>query len=115
MMTLINPVTESIARVDKIYVGYEDKTPNYDTIQEAVAAAAAMNPTKEEERISIYIAPCTYREQIRINTPYLSFINESDEEVLITWYYGIGYKYYSADERASTVKKKLMTSMISIQ
>lgn len=106
MMTLINPVTESIARVDKIYVGYEDKTPNYDTIQEAVAAAAAMNPTKEEERISIYIAPGTYREQIRINTPYLSFINESDEEVLITWYYGIGYKYYSADEKGFYSEEK---------
>ncbi len=87
----------TLARVDKIYVGYADKAPNYATVGEAVAAAAAMNPTSEAERIVISIAPGTYREQIMINTPYITFLNESIGEVLLTWYYGIGYNYYSAE------------------
>ena len=87
----------SLARVEKIYVGYADKTPNYATVSEAVAAATAMNPTSEKERIVISIAPGTYREQVTVNAPFISFVNESDEEVLLTWYYGIGYNYYSAE------------------
>lgn len=81
-----------------IYVGYADKGElNYNTVNEAVTAAAAMNPAKEEDRITIHIAPGTYREQIILNTPYVSFVNDTNKEVLLTWYYGIGYKYYSID------------------
>lgn len=98
MVSMINEEKITLERVDKIYVGYKDKTPNYDTVREAVAAAAAMNPTSEEERIVISIAPGTYREQIVINTPYLTLTNETDKDVLLTWYYGIGYMYYSAGE-----------------
>ncbi len=70
----------------------------YKTVTEAVAAAAALRPSGENSRVTIAIAPGTYREQVIINTPYLSFVNSnpSGGEVLITWYYGIGYKYYSA-------------------
>jgi len=85
--------------VKDIYVGYEDKGElNYSTVSEAVAACAAMNPSKEEDRITVHIAPGTYREQIIITTPYVSFVNDTDKEVLLTWYYGIGYKYYSIDK-----------------
>lgn len=99
MVSMIKEEKVILERTDKIYVGYKDKTPAYDTVREAVAAAAAMNPMSEDERISISVAPGIYREQIIINTPYITLINETDEEVLITWYYGIGYKYYSADEK----------------
>lgn len=70
----------------------------YKTVSEAVAAAAKLNPSGENSRVTIAIAPGTYREQLLINTPYLSFVNSDPNggEVLITWYYGIGYKYYSA-------------------
>ncbi len=79
-----------------IYVGYSNKQNNYATIQAAVDAAAAKNPTSEQTRVNIHIAPGTYREQVRVNTPYISFINDDPtKEVKITWYYGIGYKYYS--------------------
>lgn len=89
---------EPMTRVPDLYVGYEDKAEyNYNTVKEAVAAAAAMNPSSEEERITIHIAPGTYREQVIITTAYLSLVNDSDKEVLMTWYYGIGYEYYSAD------------------
>ena len=81
-----------------IYVGYEDKGElNYNTVTEAISAAARMNPTSEDERITIHIAPGTYREQVIISTPYISFVNDTDDEVLLTWYYGIGYQYYSVD------------------
>ncbi len=83
--------------VADVYVGYPDKANNYETVSEAVAACAAMKPSKEEERITVHIAPGTYREQIVVNTPYISFVNDTDEEVLLTWYYGIGYQYYSID------------------
>ncbi|MBD5402276.1 hypothetical protein HDR58_05695, partial [bacterium] len=80
-----------------IYVGYPNKADNYATVSEAVEAAELMDRTADEEhRVTIHIAPGTYREQIIINAPYISFVNdEPDEEVLLTWYYGIGYKYYS--------------------
>ena len=79
-----------------LYVGYSNKSNNYNTIQAAVNAAASKNPSSEQTRVSIHIAPGTYREQVRINTPYISLINdEPSKEVKITWYYGIGYKYYS--------------------
>ena len=82
-----------------LYVGYPSKEPNYKTVQEAVNAAAALHPTGESSRVNIHIAPGTYREQITVNTPYISFLNDSpSEQVLLTWYYGIGYQYYSADE-----------------
>ena len=83
-----------------IYVGYEtvDSIHNYATLNKALEVAKAMNPKSEEQRITIHIAPGTYREQVVVQTPYVSLVNDSDEEVLVTWYYGIGYEYYSVDE-----------------
>ncbi|SEG00191.1 pectinesterase family protein [Lachnospira multipara] len=89
---------DAISLVSDIYVGYEDKgSLNYNTVNEAVEAASLMNPSSEEERVTIHIAPGTYREQVIVSTPYISFVNDTNEEVLLTWYYGIGYKYYSID------------------
>ncbi|SDA26480.1 pectate lyase, PelA/Pel-15E family [Ruminococcus sp. YE71] len=94
-----------------LYVGYPSQSKNYSTIQAAVDAAAALNPTSEQTRVNIHIAPGTYREQVRVNTPYISFINDNpSQEVKITWYYGIGYKYYSMGSdgyyNASNAKSK---------
>ncbi|MCH5250823.1 MAG: chitobiase/beta-hexosaminidase C-terminal domain-containing protein, partial [Lachnospiraceae bacterium] len=95
--------------VSDIYVGYPDKAHNYATVSEAVEACELMKWTDTaqeggavkkartaDQRVTIHIAPGTYREQIIVNAPYVSFVNDTDEEVLLTWYYGIGYKYYSA-------------------
>lgn len=86
-----------LAKKSDIYVGYPDEDDNYATVKEAVEACERMKPASETDRITVHIAPGTYREQIIIDTPYISFVNDTDEEVLLTWYYGIGYKYYSAD------------------
>lgn len=99
--TLPEPETDPITppvqtQGTHLYVGYSNQSQNYATIQAAVDAAAKLNPNSEETRVSIHIAPGTYREQVRINTPYISFINDTpSKEVKITWYYGIGYQYYS--------------------
>ncbi|MDC7293477.1 pectate lyase [Butyrivibrio sp. DSM 10294] len=79
-----------------LYVGYSNKSGNYSTVQAAVDAAAKLNPKSEQQRVYIHIAPGTYRQQVIVNTPYISFINDQpSQEVKLTWYYGIGYKYYS--------------------
>lgn len=76
------------------------KNGTYQTVRDAVNAAAQLNPSGEGSRVTIAIEPGTYREQLLINTPYLTFTNSNPAggEVLLTWYYGIGYKYYSADD-----------------
>lgn len=83
-----------------LYVGYPNKTNNFSTIQDAVNECAKINPSSESERVTIHIAPGTYRKQLIINTPYISFVNEEPQkgDVVITWYYGIGYKYYSVGQ-----------------
>lgn len=90
----------SVEWASDIYVGYTDKVyaHSYETINQALAIAYAMNPKSEDQRITIHVAPGTYREQVMVEVPYISLVNDTDQEVLVTWYYGIGYEYYSANE-----------------
>ncbi|UQZ37658.1 hypothetical protein C2I18_23075 [Paenibacillus sp. PK3_47] len=83
--------------VQDLYVGDSAKEHNYASVREALAAAARMNPASEAERITIHIAPGIYRAQLKIATPYINLVNaDPGKEVKITWYYGVGYDYYSA-------------------
>ena len=84
-----------------LYVGYAGKNNNFNTVQEAVNKAASIGPKDESTRVTIHIAPGTYRQQVMVQTPYITFVNDepSKGEVLLTWYYGIGYKYYSANDK----------------
>jgi LPXTG-motif cell wall-anchored protein len=94
-LTAIDRV-QSLNRVSDLYVGDSTKKNNFNTVKEAIAAAARMNPTSEAERITIHIAPGVYRAQLIIATPYISLVNsDPSKEVKITWYYGFGYEYYS--------------------
>jgi pectin methylesterase-like acyl-CoA thioesterase/predicted RecA/RadA family phage recombinase len=71
-----------------------DATQNrYKTITEAVAAAPT--PTDESSRVIIQIADGTYREQVIVDKPYITFKSASGDpsKVVLTWYYGIGYVY----------------------
>ena len=91
--------TSPLPHVANLYVGYPDKEGSYETINAALRDAKRMNPQSEAERITIHIYPGTYREQAFVNVNYITFVNDTPEqEVKITWYYGIGYAYYSADE-----------------
>ena len=81
----------------ELWVG--SKRGQYASVAEAVAAAQAMNPLQERERITIMISPGVYRNQLIIDVPYITLKNaEPSKEVKLTWYYGIGYNYYSADQ-----------------
>lgn len=87
----------AVAWTSDVYVGYADQSPNYATLRDAVDALSRMGIADEAHRVTVHIAPGTYREQIVLDTPYVSFVNdEPGKEVLLTWYYGIGYKYWSA-------------------
>ena len=100
----ISTAEEKIDFAADLYVGYpadelEEGSLHYDTVREAVKACAAIKPASEAERITVHIYPGVYREQVVIETPYLTFVNDyPEQEVLLTWYYGVGYKYYSASK-----------------
>ena len=95
-----------------LYVGYSGKNNNFNTVQDAVNKAASINPSSESARVTIHIAPGTYRQQVMVQTPYITFVNDepSKGEAVLTWYYGIGYKYYSANDKgyydANSAKSK---------
>ena len=95
-----------------LYVKYSGKANNFNTIQQAVNKAASLKPNGEGSRVTIHIAPGKYREQVVVNTPYITFINDEPSKgtVTITWYYGIGYKYFSCNANgyydANLAKKK---------
>ena len=101
-----------------LYVGYSSKSPNYNTIQEAVDKAASINPTSESERVTIHIAVGEYREQVIVNTPYITFMNDDTSKYpTITWYYGIGYKYYSCNSNGyydATLAKKNLQKILHL-
>ncbi|MBD5451813.1 MAG: hypothetical protein HDR25_04125 [Lachnospiraceae bacterium] len=92
--------TSPLPLVKDLYVGYPDEEENnFPTINAALRVAKRMNPQKEEDRITVHIYPGTYREQVFVNANYITLINDTpSQDVLITWYYGIGYAYYSADD-----------------
>ena len=60
--------------VPDIYVGYDQKEHNYQTVREAVKACKAMNPSDESKRITVHIAPGVYREQVLVDTPYVNLL-----------------------------------------
>ena len=88
-------ISQTIAITD-LYVGYKEKEDNFKTIQDAINEAASIKPEEESQRVIIHIAPGIYRQQLKIETPYITLLNEEPKKiVIITWYYGVGYKYYS--------------------
>ena len=84
----------SVGDATDIYVGYTDgRDYNFETVQEAIDAIAATR-ADTNQRVTVNINAGTYREQIIIDTPNVTL--KADGDVTLTWYYGIGYTYYSA-------------------
>lgn len=75
------------------------ETFDFETISDAVAKVAEINPQSEEQRVYIDIAPGVYREQVILDTPYVTMRKKADESgtVTITWYYGLGSLYDSCN------------------
>ena len=95
------PTRTANAAGTDLYVGYSGKANNFSTVQDAVNKAASLNPSNESSRVTIHIAPGTYRQQVVVQTPYITFVNDEPQkgDAVLTWYYGIGYKYYSANSK----------------
>lgn len=102
LMFVFSAEKPAVDKVKDVYVGYAGKTPNFETVRDAVDAVSRMGITAEADRVTVHIAPGTYREQIMVTTPYVTFKNDEPAkgEVLLTWYYGIGYKYFSSGSPA---------------
>ncbi len=78
-----------------VYVDQETGENHYATLKDALKVVNAMPGT---EKVTIHIAPGTYRAQHILTRANVSLVNtDPTKEVKLTWYYGIGYKYYSAD------------------
>ena len=69
------------------------KGQQFETITDAVKYIGRM--TRTTERVTITLTDALYREQIMVDTPYVTISSEAGST--ITWYYGSGYTYYSAD------------------
>ena len=84
---------KEVAYTDTLYVGSDKE---YKTVQSAVDAATNMTRT-DGQSVTIKIDPGTYREQVYVDTPNITFESNGGtrDNTKITWYYGIGYKYYS--------------------
>lgn len=71
----------------------------FKTVSDAVTAIEKMSdrPTGEKGRVTVVIDPGTYVEQVIVNPSYVTFAAaDPDNMPTITFYYGIGYLYYSA-------------------
>lgn len=124
----MQPLSEAVEvgdapQTDRVVLTQESSgtTESFNTITEALNRAAELNPASEDERVVISMLPGTYREQLTIDTPYITFkkadsaavhnidaledgekdsttgtyLPDDSQEVIITWYYGIGYQYKS--------------------
>lgn len=91
------PTEPPIPAEKGVYVG-ETK---YDSITAAVAAVEKNPPKSEAERVVIDILPGTYREQVTVNAPYVTMRKKpgTEGEAIITWYYGQGTLYDSANSK----------------
>lgn len=89
------------ADVHTIYVdckGYTRGSSCFGSLKEAVAYVNSNPPESEEERVTLLLAPGTYRENTNLTAPYVTFkALDSQAEVwpVITYYYGCERLYYS--------------------
>ncbi len=88
-----------IAFKSEVKVGADKE---YKKVGDAITAIKAMTgrPVGEKGRVSVLIDPGTYVEQVIVDSPYIT-LKAADpsnrHRPTITFYYGIGYLYYSAD------------------
>lgn len=89
---LMKDTADSVEYKDTLTVG-ADK--DYPTVSDAVAAIRKMSRTNE--RVTIVVDSGVYTEQVYLDVNNVT-LKSADETnpALISWYYGIGYEYYSA-------------------
>ena len=78
----------------------------YRTITDALAAAQAGNISAP---VITLTSGQTYREQVIVDMPNVTLKTSGAEKAKITWYYGIGYAYYSLGTDGYYNKDRAMT------
>jgi pectin methylesterase-like acyl-CoA thioesterase len=68
---------------------------DFATVNEALAYIERMGTRGEDKRVTVELYDELYREQIIVDTPYVTFVSKGDKASTLTWYYGLGLKYYS--------------------
>lgn len=81
----------AVAYEETIMVGVGQR---FETIRDAAAYVKRMTRT-DTQRVTIKLTDAQYREQIVVDTPNVTI--KSDTPATVTWYYGVGYSYYSAN------------------
>lgn len=77
------------------YVNYPGQSPDFVTINEAIAAI----PEDNCEEVMIHIAPGTYRERIELTKPYVTFLGERAEDTTIV------FGHYANEEMTDGTKR----------
>lgn len=78
------------------FVGVPYEANNYNSINEALQSIKEHQG--EYSDFKVVINTGTYREQVVVDVPNVTFLTYTNKkDVKITWYYGVGYTYYSAD------------------
>lgn len=88
------------APVDNSAVEYQAEVKvgegqQFSKIADAISYISRMTRT-EDQRVTVLLTEESYREQVVIDTPNVTIKSARDEGSTITWYYGVGYYYYSA-------------------
>ncbi len=78
----------------------------YNTVTDALAAAKAGNISAP---VITLTSGQTYREQVIVDLANVTLKTSGDEKATITWYYGIGYAYYSLGSDGYYNKDRAMT------
>lgn len=84
-------VTTAVEYKEVLNVG---KGKEFETITEALSYISRMTRTAEQ-RVTINLTDDLYREQVTVDTPNVTITSSNTKAPTITWYYGIGYSYYS--------------------
>ena len=79
---------------------------NYKTVTDALAAAKAGSISNP---VITLTSGQTYMEQVIVDQANVTFKTSGAEKATITWYYGIGYSYYSLDANGYYNKDRAMT------
>ena len=78
----------------------------YNTVTDALAAAKAGSISSP---VITLTSGQTYREQVIVDQANVTLKTSGDEKATITWYYGIGYAYYSLGSDGYYNKDRAMT------
>ena len=79
---------------------------NYKSVSDALAAAKAGNISAP---VITLTSGQTYREQVKVDMANVTLKTSGTEKAKITFYYGIGYRYYSLNEDGYYDKDRAMT------